>query len=291
MRAGRDGDVEDAVARARFSATGKDRAPRRRPRARAPPRSRARARGSSSSTQGTRFHSAKARASVLARVDAGLPLAVVAEARGLEQRRAASRARAPASRSASRLDRREGAHGKPCSRRSPSRARRSCATRPRRRAGRTTVRRGERVERLGGRVLELGGDRGAGRARARERRRVGVGACCRWPVANSAAGESGIGVEHRDAVAQRARGHGEHAAQLAAAQQAERGAREDHSTSGSCIAATCSRSFSRYSASLRARPASEAASRLTAKRPALAAPASPMAKVATGMPLGICTIE
>src|SRR5207244_7174782 len=97
--------------------------------------------------------------------------------------------------------------------------------------------------------------------------------------------------EHGHAVAERARRHGEHAPQLAAAEEAERGSRQDHSTSGNCIAATCSRSFSRYSASLRASSASETASRLTAKSPALAAPASPMAKVATGIPLGICTME
>src|SRR6185503_16484118 len=99
------------------------------------------------------------------------------------------------------------------------------------------------------------------------------------------------GVEHAHAIAQRARGHGEHASQLAPAEEAERLARQDHRTSGSCIAATCSRRPWRYSASFRARDASALASRLTAKSAALAAPASPMAKVATGMPFGICTIE
>jgi mannitol-1-phosphate/altronate dehydrogenase len=49
----------------------------------------------------------------------------------------------------------------------------------------------------------------------------------------------------RDAVAEGAGGDGEHAAELAASQQAERRAGQDHSTSGSCMAATISRSSSR----------------------------------------------
>ena len=63
------------------------------------------------------------------------------------------------------------------------------------------------------------------------------------------------------------------------------------STSGNCIAATASFMLSRYFASLSASAASVLASRLTANNPALAAPASPIANVATGIPFGICTME
>src|SRR5205807_8346693 len=74
-----------------------------------------------------------------------------------------------------------------------------------------------------------------------------------------------VGIEHGDLVAERARGGGEHSPQLAASEEAQRGTGKDHRTSGSCIAATCSRSFARWSASFVASVASAAASRLTAK--------------------------
>src|SRR5262249_50158159 len=92
-------------------------------------------------------------------------------------------------------------------------------------------------------------------------------------------------------------GHGEHAAKLAAAENAEHGRRQDglagchHSTSGRVIASTVSRCSVRKALSRSRSAGISLASRATAKRPALAAPASPMAKVATGMPLGICTME
>jgi hypothetical protein len=47
-------------------------------------------------------------------------------------------------------------------------------------------------------------------------------------VANSAAGGERVGIEHGHAIAERARGHREHSAELAAAQQSQRRAREDH---------------------------------------------------------------
>ena len=129
------------------------------------------------------------------------------------------------------------------------------------------------------------------RARRGSRRRCAGRRRCR-------PGSPCAGIEHRRPVAQALRGHAEHAAELAAAQQAEPCAGRDR---GHCRrlrsrAARASRARSpsastRNAASLRARAGSVAAMSATAKRPALAAPASPIAKVATGMPLGICTID
>ena len=103
---------------------------------------------------------------------------------------------------------------------------------------------GQGEQGLGRRVLEFGGDRRALLRQLVERHRMGVRGV------EMAGGELGRGrervrVEHGDAVAQRARRHREHAAELPAAHEPEGGARPDHSTSGSCMAATCSLSFSR----------------------------------------------
>src|SRR5258706_770764 len=148
----------------------------------------------------------------------------------------------------------------------------------------------EGVEGLRGRVLELRGDRRAGARELVERSRVGVRGA-QMAGGEFRGGRGVVGIEDRDAIAERARGDREHPAELASADEAERRPWTDHRTSGSCIAATCSRSLSRYSASLRVSSPSDPASRLTANSAALAAPASPMAKVATGIPVGICTIE
>src|SRR5882672_4826365 len=60
---------------------------------------------------------------------------------------------------------------------------------------------------------------------------------------------------------------------------------------GSSAFLTASVCFFLNSCSLEAREESERAKTATANSAALAAPASPIAKVATGMPLGICTVE
>ena len=119
-----------------------------------------------------------------------------------------------------------------------------------------------------------------------------------------------IGIEHRRAVAHRLRGVDEHAAELAAADDAERRARGDvrrgrrvgapgrrfararrRHFSSALIARAASVWRARYASSRPRSAASPAASMATAKSAALAAPALPIAKVATGMPLGIWTIE
>ena len=119
-----------------------------------------------------------------------------------------------------------------------------------------------------------------------------------------------IGVEHRRAVAHRLRGVDEHPAELAAADDAERRPGRDvgrgrrarapgrrfaldgaRHFSSALIARAASVWRARYASSRPRRSASPAASRATAKSAALAAPALPIAKVATGMPLGIWTIE
>src|SRR6267378_6865238 len=60
---------------------------------------------------------------------------------------------------------------------------------------------------------------------------------------------------------------------------------------GSSVFLTASACFFLNSSSLEERFLSDKASMATAYRAAFAAPASPIAKVATGMPLGICTVE
>src|SRR5687767_11930164 len=63
-----------------------------------------------------------------------------------------------------------------------------------------------------------------------------------------------------------------------------------HSLSGAALS-TASVCFERKSDSFLLRLGSDKARSATANNAALAAPASPMAKVATGMPFGICTVE
>src|SRR6267143_985332 len=60
---------------------------------------------------------------------------------------------------------------------------------------------------------------------------------------------------------------------------------------GSSVFLTASACFFLNSSSLEERFLSDKASMATAYRAAFAAPASPIAKVATGMPFGICTVE
>src|SRR5688500_8565572 len=63
-----------------------------------------------------------------------------------------------------------------------------------------------------------------------------------------------------------------------------------HSLSGAALS-TASVCLRRKASSFFPRSLSERESKATANNAALAAPASPIAKVATGMPLGICTVE
>src|SRR5262249_31943699 len=70
-----------------------------------------------------------------------------------------------------------------------------------------------------------------------------------------------------------------------------RGIRGQPDGGGTRIARAAFVWFNRNAASFLAIPGSGPASIATAKKPALAAPASPIANVATGIPFGICTIE
>src|SRR5699024_7430937 len=83
----------------------------------------------------------------------------------------------------------------------------------------------------------------------------------------------------------------QHAPQLAAAEDADAGARQDRATHGSCSLCTLSACAARKSARRRRRLGRVTASCATANKAALRAPESPMAKVAVGTPLGICTID
>ena len=131
------------------------------------------------------------------------------------------------------------------------------------------------------------------------------------------AGRAGVvRVEHGDPIAAPLRCMREHAAELAAAHDAERragrderrpawtfaerrarrderagfGARSAHFRSAD-IARAASVWRARKASSFARSAASSWASIATANRAALAAPATPIAKVATGMPRGIWTIE
>ena len=124
-------------------------------------------------------------------------------------------------------------------------------------------------------------------------------------VRDESGGTVGVGIEHDRAIAHRLRHMHEHAAELAAAEHAERRAggdlRQRRADGGRLLAGGHFRSavIARAASDWRTRNASSfarsdtsvVASRATAKSAALAAPALPIANVATGMPRGICTIE
>ena len=140
-----------------------------------------------------------------------------------------------------------------------------------------------------------------------------VEVCGAQMLVRDQAGRAGrIGVEHRrPSSPSRCAACDEHAAELAAADDAERGARRDPAVAGrravapgalplrrrahfssALIARAASVWRWRYASSSRAQPGVvSVASIATANRAALAAPALPIANVATGMPLGIWTIE
>src|SRR6516225_10059531 len=104
-----------------------------------------------------------------------------------------------------------------------------------------------------------------------------------------------IGIEHDRAIAQALRRVDEHAAELAAAENPERRAGGDERRHAHLSSALIARAASlwrwRYASSCARSFRSPLASIATANSAALAAPAAPIANVATGTPLGICTIE
>ena len=115
-------------------------------------------------------------------------------------------------------------------------------------------------------------------------------------IDDGARGAVGVGIEHLDVVAERARRHRRHAAELAAAEDADRRAREDRSHQRRRARCRCRRAPRR--SALRARRAAARGARAcmratiaAASSAAFAAPGSPMASVPTGTPFGICTIE
>ena len=172
---------------------------------------------------------------------------------------------------------------------------------------------GEVFERIGRHVLELRGNCRATVGEFIKRRVVVVG-----DTEMALGGATGRGIfvriEHPDLIAQLVGSGDEEAAELAAAEHAQGGRRENHRgaqdrnlngtvfgaknavdrdnhTSGSFMASTFAAWAWRKACNFSFSAASSVASMATAKSAALAAPASPMAKVATGMPLGICTME
>ena len=166
-----------------------------------------------------------------------------------------------------------------------------------------------------GHILKFGGD---GIALRRQRGQtlcvlvVGV----HMPMADPPGWAGGVWVQHRSKVAHALRGLDEHAPQLTATHHSEsdlagfagrnggslhaargtgqqrrvNGALTGAHAGGTVILRAVSVCAVRKSSSWRASPGFSPASRATANSAALAAPAAPMAKVATGTPLGICTM-
>ena len=179
------------------------------------------------------------------------------------------------------------------------------ADRDRRRRRRDRPAQGQPLERGRWHVLELGRDRVAGRGETIEARRievVGADVLVRDP----SRGAVRIGIEDDRAIAERLCRVHEHPAELAAADDAEGRAGSEvrplarfgarHGRAGrhfrsAVIARAASLWRRRYVSSLVRSAASPVASIATANSAALTAPAPPMAKVATGIPRGIWTIE
>ena len=140
-------------------------------------------------------------------------------------------------------------------------------------------------------VLELVGDDGSGARQFVERGRIVIGGDD-LPVGDLRCRAIRLRLQDDGAVAEAGGGHRQHAAELSAADDADRraGGEPAHSVSEGCsaTAAVClARHWSRRCASA----ASDSASTEAASSAALMAPALPIASVPTGMPAGICTIE
>ena len=114
-------------------------------------------------------------------------------------------------------------------------------------------------------------------------------------VAHQPGGAGRVGIEHRGEVAHGLRLVHKHAAQLAAAQHAQGRSWQEglvgaHAAGGKVMLRATSVCSARKASRRWRSSGFSLASRATANRAALAAPAVPMANVATGMPLGICTM-
>src|SRR5690606_12805194 len=93
------------------------------------------------------------------------------------------------------------------------------------------------------------------------------------------------------AVAQLCGGHGQHSAELAAAENADRRAWRNHAQAQAGRSATARVWAARNACSRPASSGSATARIAAASSPALVAPGSPIASVPTGIPAGICTID
>ena len=161
--------------------------------------------------------------------------------------------------------------------------------------------RGQQRECRSGHVLELGGDGAAQVAQAGQAVSVHV-VGVDMVVAHPAGGAGWVRVQHGGEVTHALRGVHKHAPQLAAADHTQRGfarAGQDgrggwagsgvgaHGAGGSVMPRASSVCWARKVSSCVRRRGLSNASMATANNAALAAPAVPMANVATGMPLGI----
>src|SRR5262249_51546570 len=141
---------------------------------------------------------------------------------------------------------------------------------------------------LGRDILEFGGRRRAPLRKFVQCLRIDI-VCCDVGVGDAPRGAVRARIEHQNLVAHALCRHCKHAAGRASAQEPKPCTWRDwhgYLTGGSCMAATAACCSRRNPASRFARASSSLASKETANNAALTAPASPIAKVATGTPRG-----
>ena len=152
--------------------------------------------------------------------------------------------------------------------------------------------RGEVLERRHRHVLELERDHVDGRRECVQGGLVRItraGECGR----DVGGGAVGLGREDMAAIAEPGRRESRHAAELATAQDADRGAGRNrgHGALSRGVSATASVCRARHAARRSASAGSASARIAAASSPALIAPGRPIASVPTGTPPGIWTIE
>src|SRR5690606_8418941 len=141
-------------------------------------------------------------------------------------------------------------------------------------------------------ILEFVGDDVANGSKLGQSRLVVIGGRD-VPVGHLSCGAVCLWLQHRRPVAETCRGHGKHPAKLSAANDADDRSGRKRPAHGCSVGSTATAAvWSRLQASSRAASSvSDRASTAAASRAALMAPALPIASVPTGTPAGICTME
>src|SRR5690606_16544023 len=151
---------------------------------------------------------------------------------------------------------------------------------------------GKGAGRDAGNILEFVGDHVAGGRKLLQPSAVLVGGC-NVDVRNLSGGAVGLRIQHRRAVAEPGCRHGQHAAELAAADNSDccAGWKGFYHVGVIGRSGTFCDWAARQASKRAASASSESASTAAASSAALTAPARPIASVPTGMPAGICTME